>query len=66
MEGSTTWVDMDGVSIVKKVWEGRANLCCHPVEPALSEVEWGSASVFVFRIFFCRLHTPRPRTEQKK
>ena len=26
LTGSTTWVDMDGVTIVKKVWDGRANL----------------------------------------
>jgi hypothetical protein len=26
LTGSTTWVDMDGVTIVKKIWGGRANL----------------------------------------
>jgi hypothetical protein len=26
LTGSTTWVEMDGVSVVRKVWEGRANL----------------------------------------
>lgn len=26
LSGSTTWVDMDGVSVVRKVWDGRANL----------------------------------------
>jgi hypothetical protein len=26
LTGSTTWVDMDGVTVVKKIWGGRANL----------------------------------------
>jgi hypothetical protein len=26
LTGSTTWVDMDGTSVVRKVWNGRANL----------------------------------------
>ncbi|MGA9768084.1 MAG: hypothetical protein WBV94_03530 [Blastocatellia bacterium] len=26
LTGSETWVDLDGLSIVRKVWEGRANL----------------------------------------
>jgi len=26
LTGSTTWVEMDGITIVKKVWDGRANL----------------------------------------
>lgn len=26
LTGSTTWVDMDGMTIVKKIWGGRANL----------------------------------------
>ena len=26
LTGSKTWVDMDGVSVVRKVWDGRANL----------------------------------------
>jgi hypothetical protein len=26
LTGSTTWVDLDGTSIVRKVWDGRANL----------------------------------------
>jgi hypothetical protein len=26
LTGSTTWVEMDGTSVVKKVWNGRANL----------------------------------------
>jgi hypothetical protein len=26
LTGSTTWVDMDGVTIVKEIWGGRANL----------------------------------------
>ena len=26
LTGSTTWVEMDGTSVVRKVWDGRANL----------------------------------------
>src|SRR5215475_11687410 len=26
LTGSTTWVEMDGVTVVRKVWDGRANL----------------------------------------
>ena len=26
LTGSTTWIEFDGVSVVRKIWEGRANM----------------------------------------
>src|SRR3569623_933894 len=26
LTGSTTWIEMDGTSVIRKVWDGRANL----------------------------------------
>src|ERR1700742_460476 len=26
LSGSTTWIEMDGTSVIRKVWDGRANL----------------------------------------
>jgi len=39
LTGSTTWVDMDGVSIVKKVWDGRANLAEYKADGPAGHVE---------------------------
>ena len=39
LTGSTKWVDMDGVSIVKKVWGGRANLAEYKAEGPAGTVE---------------------------
>ncbi len=40
LTGSKTWVDMDGVSVVRKVWDGRANLAEYKADgPAAGHVE---------------------------
>jgi hypothetical protein len=39
LTGSKTWVDMDGVSVVKKVWDGRANLAEYKADGPAGHVE---------------------------
>jgi BNR/Asp-box repeat protein len=39
LTGSTTWVDMDGISVVKKVWDGRANLAEYKADGPAGHVE---------------------------
>jgi hypothetical protein len=39
LTGSKTWVDMDGVSLVKKVWGGRANLAEYKADGPAGHVE---------------------------
>jgi hypothetical protein len=39
LTGSKTWVDMDGVSVVKKVWDGRANLAEYKGDGSAGHVE---------------------------
>jgi hypothetical protein len=39
LTGSTTWADMDGVTVVRKVWGGRANLAEYQAEGSAGKVE---------------------------
>jgi hypothetical protein len=39
LTGSTRWVDMDGVSVVKKVWDGRANLAEYKADGPAGHIE---------------------------
>lgn len=39
LTGSTSWVDMDGVTVVKKVWDGRANLAEYKADGTAGHVE---------------------------
>jgi hypothetical protein len=39
LTGSTTWVDMDGVSVVRKVWGGKANLAEYKADGPAGHVE---------------------------
>jgi hypothetical protein len=39
LTGSTTWVEMDGTTVVKKVWGGRANLAEYKADGAAGHVE---------------------------
>ncbi len=39
LTGSKTWVDMDGVSVVKKVWDGRANLAEYKADGPSGHIE---------------------------
>jgi hypothetical protein len=39
LTGSKTWVDMDGVSVVKKVWDGRANLAEYKADGPAGHIE---------------------------
>lgn len=39
LTGSDTWVDLEGTSIVRKVWDGRANLGELKVENATTHIE---------------------------
>jgi hypothetical protein len=39
LTGSTTWVDMDGYSVVRKVWGGRANLAEYKADGPAGHVE---------------------------
>jgi BNR/Asp-box repeat len=39
LTGSTTWADMDGITVVKKVWDGRANLAEYKADGAAGHVE---------------------------
>jgi hypothetical protein len=39
LTGSNTWVEMDGVSLVKKVWDGRANLAEYKADGPAGHLE---------------------------
>ncbi len=39
LTGSTTWADMDGITVVKKVWDGRSNLAEYKAEGPVGHVE---------------------------
>ncbi|MBB5338178.1 DUF1579 family protein [Tunturiibacter gelidoferens] len=39
LTGSTTWVDMDGATVVKKVWDGRANLAEYKADGPAGHIE---------------------------
>jgi hypothetical protein len=39
LTGSTTWVDMDGVTVVKAIWGGRANLAEYKADGPAGRVE---------------------------
>ena len=39
LRGSKTWVEMDGTTVVKKVWDGRANLAEYKADGPSSHVE---------------------------
>lgn len=39
LSGSKSWVDMDGLTVVKKVWSGRANLAEYKADGPSSHVE---------------------------
>ncbi len=39
LTGSKNWVDMDGVSVVKKVWDGRANLAEYKADGPAGPIE---------------------------
>jgi len=39
LTGSTTWVDVDGATIVKKVWDGRANLAEYKADGSAGHIE---------------------------
>jgi hypothetical protein len=39
LTGSTTWVDMDGATVVKKVWDGRANLAEYKADGTAGHIE---------------------------
>ena len=39
LTGSTTWVDMDGGTVVKKVWGGRANLAEYKADGSAGPIE---------------------------
>jgi hypothetical protein len=39
LSGSTTWVEYDGTSVVRKVWDGRANLVELEVEGSAGRIE---------------------------
>jgi hypothetical protein len=39
LTGSKDWVDMDGVSVVKKVWDGRANLAEYKADGPAGHIE---------------------------
>jgi hypothetical protein len=36
---STTWADMDGITVVKKVWDGRANLAEYKADGSAGHIE---------------------------
>jgi len=40
LTGSTMWADMDGLTVVKKVWDGRANLAEYKADGPSSHVEF--------------------------
>lgn len=39
LSGSTTWADLDGITVVRKVWDGRANLAEYKADGASNHVE---------------------------
>ena len=39
LTGSTTWADMDGLTVVKKVWDGRANLAEYKADGPAGHIE---------------------------
>jgi len=39
LTGSTTWADMDGVTVVRKVWDGRANLAEYKANGSAGQVQ---------------------------
>jgi len=39
LTGSPTWVEMDGVTVVHKVWEGRANLAEFHADGPVGHIE---------------------------
>ena len=39
LTGSTTWLDMDGTTVVKKVWNGRANLAEYKADGSAGHIE---------------------------
>jgi hypothetical protein len=39
LTGSTTWVDYDGISVVRKIWNGRANLVELKVDGTAGHIE---------------------------
>jgi hypothetical protein len=39
LTGSTTWTDMDGASVIKKVWNGRANLAEYKADGPAGHIE---------------------------
>jgi hypothetical protein len=51
LTGSTTWVELDGTTVVRKVWDGRANL---------AELETDAASGHL-QVLSLRLYDPRAR-----
>jgi len=51
LTGSNDWVDLDGISVVRKVWDGRANL---------GELEVGNATTHLEGLSL-RLYSPQSR-----
>jgi hypothetical protein len=43
---STTWADMDGITVVKKVWDGRANLAEYKADGSAGHIELLSLRVY--------------------
>ena len=39
LTGSTTWVELDGATVVKKVWDGRANLAEYKADGSAGPIE---------------------------
>jgi hypothetical protein len=57
LTGSTSWVEMDGVSVVKKVWDGRANLAEYSADGQAGHLElmalrWYNPSAHQWNIDF--------------
>jgi len=46
LTGSTTWADMDGITVVKKVWDGRANLAEYKADGSAGHIELLSLRVY--------------------
>jgi hypothetical protein len=51
LSGSNTWVELDGTTVVRKIWDGRANL---------AELETDAASGHL-RVLSLRLYNPQSR-----
>src|SRR3569833_1147681 len=47
LTGSTTWIEMDGTSVIRKVWDGRANLVELEVSGPGGHVEGLTLRLFV-------------------